>query len=200
MRLYCKDVLRKKARKKSCTGAYKLLKERNVKHTIAILLVLVLASVGLFATPTENNDKNAATVNITSNVSEYSAFGVSLKKVESGSFNSIATFQDAVQSSVANTVDMLNLHDFVAVGFLSGINNTKSEVKLTVTIDELVSGKDTVAMLVSPASATITPAKDSKFGTLVNSLIQVKEATSGAAALAPAGEYTTTVTIALVTA
>jgi len=193
-------VLRKKARKKSCTGAYKLLKERNVKHTIAILLVLVLASVGLFATPTENNDKNAATVNITSNVSEYSAFGVSLKKVESGSFNSIATFQDAVQSSVANTVDMLNLHDFVAVGFLSGINNTKSEVKLTVTIDELVSGKDTVAMLVSPASATITPAKDSKFGTLVNSLIQVKEATSGAAALAPAGEYTTTVTIALVTA
>jgi len=168
-----------------------------MKHTIAILLVLVIASVGLFADSTVNNDKKAATIIITSNVMEYSAFGVSLGKVESESFKSIAMFQNAVQTSVDTKVDMLTLHDYVQVGFLSGINNTKSEVILTVTIDELVSGNDTVAMLVSPTRAIITPARDSKFGTLQNSVIQVKEATAGSAALAPAGDYTTMVTISL---
>ena len=200
MRRYCKDVLRKKAQTKSCTGAYRLLKELFMKHSIAILLVLVIATFGLFADSTVNNDKKDASINITSKVSEYSSFGVSLERIGSDSFKSIAMFQDAVQSSVDTDVDMLSLNSFVGVGFLSGINNTQSEVKLTVAIGELISGNDSVAMVVSPTSAIITPAKDSKFGTLQNSLIQVKEATTGAAALAPAGDYTTTVTISLFTA
>ena len=173
-----------------------------MKKSIAILLVLVLASVGLFAVvaaPTVDNDTKSATINITTNVPDYSSFGVSLNKVESGSFKSIATFQDAVKTSVDTKVEMLSLHTYVEVGFLSGINNTKSEVELSVTIGDLVSGKDSVAMLVSPSSATIKHASNSKFGTLQNESIQVKEATSGAAALAPAGTYTTTVTIALIT-
>jgi len=174
-----------------------------MKHSVAILLVLVLASFGLFAmvaAPSVDNEKTDASINITSNVSDFSAFGVSTGKVESESFSSIANFQNAVLSSVDTKVDMLNLHSFVDVGFLSGINNTKSNVDLTITIKDMVSGDDSVAMLVNPTKATIAPSKDSKFGTLQNTLIQVKEYSAGSAALAPAGEYSTTVTISLVTA
>ena len=178
-------------------------KELIMKHTIAILLVLVLASVGLFAMvasdPTVNNDKNASTINIYTNVREFSAFGVSTLEVDRDGFKSIAKFQDAVTSSIDTKVDMLNLHSFVDVGFLSGINNTASNVDLFISIDDLVSGDNAVAMEVSPRRATIDASKKSAFGTLRNTVIKVKEAKVGSAALAPAGTYRTTVTISLIT-
>ena len=172
-----------------------------MKNSIAILLVLVLASVGLFARPANpvNNEMKPATINISSNVQAFSAFGVSTSKVQSNSFKSIASFQSAVKSSIDTKVDMLKLDKYVDVGFLSGINNTELPVFLTISVDKLSSGKDSVELTVTPNQATLSPSKDSKFGTLRNELIQVKESIPGAAALAPAGEYETTVTIALVT-
>ena len=169
-----------------------------MKKSIAILLILTLAGFGLFAAV--DNTKNDATIKISSTVENYSAFGVSTLEVKEDGFVSIANFQGAVESSVDTKVDMLTLHSFVPVGFLSGINNTTGAVNLTISIDKLASGNDNVAMLISPTTATIKASANSKFGTLKNTVITVKEATTGAAALAPAGTYSATVTIALVTA
>ena len=174
-----------------------------MKKTIAILLVLAIASVGLFAMvaadPTVNDDKKPAAINIYTDVKAFSAFGVSSNKVADKDFNSIARFQEAVQSSIDTKVDMLSLHDFVDVGFLSGVNNTKGKVDLSITVDQLVSGDDTVNLVVSPKEISIDPSKNSKFGTLENLQLKVKESKRGAAALAPAGKYSTTVTISLIT-
>ncbi len=166
-----------------------------MKKSIAILLILVLATVGLFAAV--DNDKKDATIKINALVNDYSAFGVSKTAVIENGFRSIALFQGSVSSSVDKSVDMLALGSFVDVGFLSGINNTASAVNLSITIADLVSGTDTVAMLVSPTTTSIAASADSKFGTLRNTVISVKEATTGAAVLAPAGSYSTTVTIHL---
>ena len=168
-----------------------------MKKSIAILLILVLAGFGLFADV--DNTKTDATIEINSLVAGFSAFGVSSSRVNADGFKSIANFQGAVSSSVAKEVIMLELHSLVGVGFLSGLNNTKNVVKLTITIDDMISGKDKVAMMVTPTKIAIAASADSKFGTLQNQLIEVKEKEAGAAALAPAGTYTTTVTIALVT-
>ncbi|HKM07992.1 MAG TPA: hypothetical protein VJ869_13505 [Sphaerochaeta sp.] len=169
-----------------------------MKQSIAILLVLALVSAGLFSAPV-NHDKNDATINISTDVNAFSAFGVSNLAVADDGFKSIAKFQGSVASSISTEVDMLNLHSFVDVGFLSGINNASGDVKLFITIKDLISGDNAVSMEVSPKSATINASKDSAFGTLKNTVIQVKESTVGAAALAPAGKYNTTVTISLVT-
>jgi len=168
-----------------------------MKKSIAILLILVLAGFGLFAAV--DNGKDDATIKINSVVAGYSAFGVSSALVADNGFKSIVAFEGSVASSVNKSVDMLTLGSYVDVGFLSGINNTAAIVNLTITIADMVSGTDTVAMLVSPTTASIAASSNSKFGTLKNTIISVKEATTGAAVLAPAGTYTTTVTIALVT-
>ena len=197
MKVYCTSVLRKKALIKSCTGANELPKENTMKKSIAILLILTLATFGLFAAV--DNAKTDATIKINSLVTSYSAFGVSTNVVIENGFKSIALFEKSVSSSVDKTVDMLALGSYVDVGFLSGINNTSTAVELGITIADMVSGTDTVAMLVSPTAATIAPSASSKFGTLKNTVIKVKEATTGAAVLAPAGTYSTTVTISLTT-
>jgi len=178
-------------------------KELIMKKSIAILLVLVLASFGLFAMvaadPSVGNNKRDSSINIYSNVSDFSAFGVSTREINKDGFKSIAKFQAAVNSSIDTKVDMLDLNSFVNVGFLSGINNTAGAVNLTISIKDLVSVNNAVAMEVSPTRTTIDASKNSKFGTLQNTVIKVKEAKSGSAALAPAGRYSTTVTISLVT-
>jgi len=174
-----------------------------MKKSIAILLVLVIATFGLFAMvaadPTIDNEKNPSTINIYTNVQQFSAFGVSTLEVPRDGFKSIAKFQGSVKSSIDTKVEMLDLHSFVDVGFLSGINNTAAEVNLFITIKDLESGDNAVAMEVSPRRATIDASKKSAFGTLRNTVIKVKEAKAGSAALAPAGEYSTIVTISLVT-
>jgi len=166
-----------------------------MKKTIAILLILALATFGLFAVV--DNTKTDATILVNSVVAGYSAFGVSENEVIENGFRSIALFEDSVSSSVDKTVDMLLLGNYVDVGFLSGINNTATAVILGITIAPMVSGNDTVAMLVSPVSAEIAASASSRFGTLENIVIKVKEATEGTAVLAPAGDYSTTVTINL---
>jgi len=196
-RLYRTGVLRKKAQKKLASEPRNSPKETIMKKIIAILLILILAGFGLFAAV--DNTKTDATINITALIADYSAFGVSSIAVIEDGFRSIVKFQSAVATSINAEVIMLDLVSYVDVGFLSGINNTSSAVNLSITIANLVSGTGTssVALLVSPATAIIAPSSSSQFGTLRNTVIKVKEATAGSAALAPAGDYTSTVTIAL---
>ncbi len=170
-----------------------------MKKTIAILLVLVIATFGLFAKPTDTpEDMKDASIHILTKVDDFSAFGVSLKELAPESFTSIASFQKDVQSSVSkDDVNMLDLNNFVEVGFLSGINNTKSKVELSLSVNPLKSENNEVDLVLNVTKASINHAANSQFGTLVNQSIQVKEKTTGAAALAPAGEYKTDVTISL---
>ena len=201
--MYRTDVLGKEHSKNLAQEPTSSSKEPIMKHTIAILLVLVLATVGLFSAPAVDSSvldtMKPSSINISSNVNAFAAFGVSKRKVDSDDFNSIALFQNAVKSSINTRVDMLELNKKVDVGFLSGINNTSGPIYLTISVEALVSNNNSVGLVVSPIQATLTPSENSKFGTLRNLLIQVQEKERGAAALAPAGEYTTTVTIALVT-
>ncbi len=197
--VYCTDVLRKKALKNLAQEPSSSSKELTMKKTIAILLVLVIAASGIFAIPADSpEDKKDSSINITTKVEDFSAFGVSLARLDASSFNSIASFQGSVQSSVDNdTVKMLDLNKFVEVGFLSGINNTKSPVKLFISIEPLKSGDNQVDLILNEYTTSIESADKSKFGTLQNHSIKVMEKTAGDAALAPAGEYSTIVTISL---
>ncbi len=169
-----------------------------MKKITAILLVLVLAGFGLFAA-TVDNTKADATVKVETVVSDFSAFGVSSAEVGADAFTSIAKFQGSVSSSVDTTIDMLALNDFVQVGHLSGINNTSAPVKLYLSVEDLVSGDNRVGLTLSTYEQTIAASANSAFGTLKNTLIKVKESTAGAAALAPAGTYTSTITISMTT-
>lgn len=167
-----------------------------MKKITTILLVLVLAGFGLFAA-TVDNTKADATVKVETVVADFSAFGVSLPEVGNDAFTSIAKFQGAVTSSVDTTIDMLLLNDFVLVGHLSGINNTSAPVKLSLSVEDLVSGDNRVGLTLSSYEETIAASANSAFGTLENTLIKVKESTVGAAALAPAGTYNSTITISM---
>ncbi len=94
---------------------------------------------------------------------------------------------------------MLSLTDYVLVGHLSGINNTAAAVTLGLSVEPLTSGSNTVDLTLSTTEQVIPASANSAFGTLKNTPVKVKEATTGAAALAPAGTYTTTITITLTT-
>ncbi len=174
-----------------------LLKGTIMKKTLAILMILLLAGFSLFAAV--DNEKKPAAINVTSEVAQYSSFGVSLKTISNHSVTSIARFENAVSSSIDREVDMLKLYGNMEVGFLSGINNTKTPISLAITISDLVSGENSVAMEVESSEEIIPGAKDNGFGVLQNARIKIHEKTKGTAALAPAGNYKATITIALTT-
>ena len=169
-----------------------------MKKAIAILLVLVLAGAGLFAASSGlTGSSDASTIELTTTVAQFASFGVTATDVDEANFKTKALFDSAVNTNITKSVNMLDLVSAVEVGKLSGINNTAAVVSLTITTTALVSGTNSVNLDVLPASATIPAAGSSAFGTLKNTVITVKEATSGAAALAPAGDYVATVTIQL---
>ncbi len=170
-----------------------------MKKTIAILLVLLLAGLSIFATETPvASTEDPATILVKSKVADFSAFGVTLEKItHSNAFNSIVEFQEKVSSSVSKTVSMLELKDPTLVGYLSGINNTATPVALTVSVGDLASGTNSIELKLQASATFIPAAASSKFGTLKDFPIKVQEKTAGKAALAPAGTYSATVTISL---
>lgn len=168
-----------------------------MKKITAILLVLVLAGFGLFAAV--DHTKSDATIKVETVVADFSAFGVSSLAIGDDAFKTTAAFQGAVSSSVDTTIAMLSLTDYVLVGHLSGINNTAAAVTLGLSVEPLTSGSNTVDLTLSTTEQVIPASANSAFGTLKNTPVKVKEATTGAAALAPAGTYTTTITITLTT-
>lgn len=170
-----------------------------MKKTIAILLVLVLAGFGLFATvaPVAEEAKKPATIKVLSTVNNFSAFGVTTEKISYTEFVSIDKFLKAVDTSIETTVDMLALDNEVSIGFLSGVNNTKNKVSLYISTTDLASSSDRVGIRVTPNYTSIPSSAEDKFGSLRNTELFVKEVRAGAAAYAPAGSYSATITIAL---
>lgn len=198
MKGYYRDVLRKE--QQNLHRGYKASKKGNtMKKTIAILLVLILAGFGLFAVVSQPQDEAAkpATIKVLSNVSNFSAFGVTTEKINYTEFVSIDKFLKAVDKSIESTVDMLALNNEVSIGFLSGVNNTKNQVSLYISTTDLASSSDRVGIRVTPNYTTIPSSAEDKFGSLRNTELFVKEVRAGAAAYAPAGSYSATITIAL---
>lgn len=161
-------------------------------------MVLELASVTLFAVDADLS-KDAATIQMTSVVDTFSAFGVTSSKLVPGDFVSVATYLGKVLSSIDTSIAMLDLKDKTPVGFVSGVNNTKAPIGLYISTTDLSSGSDKVAIHVLPTYTPIPASANSKFGILGGTEITVHEKTPGAAALAPAGTYTGTITISLKT-
>lgn len=185
-----------------------------MKKTIAILLVLVLAGVGLFATTgAETNASN--TIVLTTSVAAESYFGVSEGVIEASSFLSTAAF--VADENVVSTITVASqpMSNFKAtaeaangpiVGYLSGINNTTAKVYLGIGIGSFASstltGETPIALTVTPDTTTARqeiPAASTILGTLKNVPIRVRETTAGSIDLAPAAEdYSATITVTVV--
>ncbi len=163
-----------------------------MKKQIILLLILTLVTFSIVAA---ENDKSIV---IKSNVPEYSSFGVSLDELSYDVFKSQELFEGAVETSVEKSIDILSLKDRVTVGYVSGINNTSSSVRMYVTTTDLVSGNNTIGLrVVSAYNVFIPSSSNSRYGILRNSPLVVQEKASGSAALAPSGSYEATLTISL---
>jgi len=168
-----------------------------MKKTIAILLVLGIGMVGVWAADALATTVEDAKITVTTTVASEASFGLTAAgtDVAAANFATKALFDDAVADTISTDIDMLDLVENVEVGRLSGINNTATSITLYVSTTSLVSGSNQVELTVSPVTAVIPAAASSAFGTLKNEKIYVKEKLSGKAALAPAGSYSATVTI-----
>ena len=188
-------MLRKRA---TCTEGPSFKKEYTMKKMIAILLILAFAGFGLFAA--DESAQESATIIVKSSVSDFSAFGVTTGKIaNTGAFNSVKKFQEAVSSSVETTIVMLDLKAPVVVGYRSAINNSKAAVVLAISVSTLTSPNGVVELTVTPEAQTIPASPLNSFASLKDAPIRIKEKTSGSAALAPAGTYNAMITIALTT-
>ena len=192
---YSTNVLRNSTMKyKLIKKKYYFKKENIMKKTIVILSILLIATTAMFATVVDGNKS----IIIKAPVEGFAIFGVSTSSVHYTNFKTKALFENAVQTTIEKEIAILDLKNDVAVGYLSGINNTASAVSLYVTTSDLVSGNNTIGLkVVNSYSSSIPGSSDSKFGTLENTILKIKETTPGAAALAPAGKYEATVTISL---
>jgi hypothetical protein len=170
-----------------------------MKKTITILLVLVIGMVGVFAAASSGLplSTETSTVDVTSTVTQFALFGVTADTVVDANFASQALFSSAVNTNIGKDIGMLALSSPVEVGKLSGINSLDTAVSLAITTTDLVSGSNSIGLTVSPESESILAAASSAFGTLKNTSITLVETTTGAAALAPSGDYSATVTIGL---
>lgn len=171
-----------------------------MKKTIVVLSILIFVSVGLFASDGESAQEKA-TINVSAEVAPSVAFGITVKTITEYPVKSFEAFRAAVSSTLETSINMVALYGNIQIALFSGINNTKSPVTIAITISDLVSGNNAVALDVSPTEAIIPAAADSSFGVLRNLPIGIHEAegTRGKSLLAPAGDYKATITFTLIT-
>lgn len=194
---YHTDVIRKSH--KNLHRALGSKRKPTMKKTIAILVILLLTSFSLFSTGVDNT-KRPSTINVTAEIDPIVVFGViSPGGVSNHDFQTIARFKSAISSSLEIDVVMVDLYNGFQIAFLAGINNTNSPVTIDITITDLVSGDNAVALTVTPTQAIIPAAANNAFGILNNARINIKEAVRGRSRLAPAGDYKATITFALTT-
>ena len=168
-----------------------------MKKSIIILLALLLVTSSIFAV-TNEGDTQENTINITAPVAGYTLFGVTSDPVDWNNLQSRALFESSTQSSIETEIDILDLANPTGIGYVSGINNTHSDVTIKTTTTDLVSGDDVIGISVASSYQFQIPgAADSKIGILQSQLIKIKETNKGNAAKAPAGNYSATVTISL---
>ena len=151
-----------------------------MKKTIAILLVLVIGMVGVFAAASSGlpSSIETCTIDVTSSVTQFALFGVTTDDVVVGNFASQALFSAAVGTGIdTDIIAMLDFASPVEVGKLSGINSLDTPVSLAITTTALVSGGNSIALTVSPAIESIPATASSAFGTLKNTVITLVEPT-----------------------
>ena len=186
-----------------------------MKKTIAILLVLVLAGVGLFAVGEDLTTGNGtAKLIFSTTIAPSVIFGVSEGAIST--FTSSSVFSALVDSSYSSVITLANLATSggYTVGYISGFNNTKTAVSIAVSstnlalittaavegVGEVLSTTAIIPIdITAPAShATVTiPAADGTTnpgapGTLSTEFKVV--ATQADIDLAAAGEYKATIT------
>ena len=181
-----------------------------MKKTIAILMILVLAGVGLFADTIGSTTvavDASNTIKLTTTVPAQSYFGISTSPIVAASFLSHGAFvadTNVLSEIVVASQPMTNFENTTLVGFLSGINNTSSSITFGLTAldftSETASGAIPLSVTTVPSATPVLPAATNVLGTLQNVKIFVKETTPGSIDLAPAADdWTSTVTISVTT-
>lgn len=170
-----------------------------MKKITVLLMILVLATVTVFAGPAANGNNigDKSTIDIITEVEKQSLFGVSADPLKPESFLSLEKFTDAVNESMGIDVKIEELKEKKLVGYVSGINNTSNKIILSVEIFPLINqdnanaAKIELSLLANGNSEdylTIAPA-EAVLGTLP-SVELVVFADPAAIDLAPAGRYT----------
>lgn len=180
-----------------------------MKKILALLLILVVASVGLFADdPAPVVTPGDATIIITTTKSGVVLFGVSAAPLASSAFASKTAFSGSgVNTSLEKEIDIENLieEDGIIVGYFSGFNSTKNAVSVSVTVSPLTNGalgSESVSITLVASNPLedeeiIIPAATNEREILENTPITVK-ANSSEIDLAPEGNYTATITFTVV--
>ncbi len=180
-----------------------------MKKTIAILLILVIGMVGVFAEGEGGVDTTTtgakATIDLKTKVVAYAAFGVTKSDtvLANTDFANYETFMDSVYANVVyNNRPDGTMSDFVGedspvVGYLHGISNQLSDVNLHLYVDPFTTTDDedaSIALTVTPTTATIAYVAGTR-GYLANEPIKVF-AKKTDVDLAPASDnYETTIRI-----
>ena len=182
-----------------------------MKKTIAILLVLVIGMVGVWAADVALGSTAQAKVELFTSIDAFAAFGVtnSTTTLDEDDFISLSAFEglidddDRVQFTAPNS--MYDFVDGLLVGYLHGINNNTIQIDLKLSVGSFLTEDDENAEIPltldgsnNEITATI-PAADGTLGKLVNTEIKVY-ADEADIDLAPASEnYEATVIISVTT-
>lgn len=170
-----------------------------MKKFTVLLMILVLATVTVFAGPAANGNNigDKSTIDITTEVEKQSLFGVSADPLKPESFQSLEKFTDSVSESMGVDVKIADLKEKTLVGYVSGINNTSNKIVLSVEIFPLINQENPNAAKIdlkllangnSEELLVIAPA-EAVLGTLPSVELHVF-ADPAAIDLAPAGKYT----------
>ncbi len=178
-----------------------------MKKTIAILLILVIGMVGVFAA------YEATTVKITTEVVEFMHIGLTDKDTDElidTAFDSESDFTGAVESEVIYTIEdfatLDTFEDDTLIAYVWGITNTLSG-DITVNISTAgfkgLTDTDTIIPLAlngddNSTTLTIPKAEGNDLGVLkTDNTLSIKEKNEGDIALAPAQLYEATITISI---
>lgn len=180
-----------------------------MKKTIAILLVLVIGMVGVFADGADAIGASPeASITLTTKINAFAVFGVTKSDASplvEGDFASLEDFNEKVTTTTTydnreedDMYEFTNSNSLPVVGYLHGINNQKGDVKLSIKVDPFTSTNPTgsIPLTVSPTEKTLEGAGSTGIrGYFMNQPITV-HALKTDVDLAPASpSYTTTITI-----
>lgn len=162
-----------------------------MKKILPILLLLSIVTLSLSAVAADPGK----TIVIKAPVDKFTIFAVTKEKIADENYKTQAAFESIVTNSIDKEISMLDLAKPVDVGYLAGINNTPNKVGISLKTTPLVYKDNTVALNMVDGHKEIPGSSNSRYGVLKSTVIQIKEATPGAAALAPAGDYKATITV-----
>jgi len=177
-----------------------------MKKTIAILLVLIIAGVGLFAAAEDGTIlTNTAIIRIETEATGRALFGVSSSALTT-QFSDWSSFNNAVTDDLLVTA-LADIDDFLTprgIGWLSGFNSTNTAFSLSATAAPLTDGTYTIPLtlylggVVTTTAKTVVPGVTGGIrGKLDSRQVQVK-GNAAQIGLAPVGTYTSTITFEVV--